>query len=44
MPPIGLITGASSGIGYCCAIGLKARGYHVFVTARKTEDSAGGGR
>ena len=33
-----LITGCSSGIGYCCAKGLKERGYRVFATARKQED------
>jgi NAD(P)-dependent dehydrogenase (short-subunit alcohol dehydrogenase family) len=33
-----LITGCSSGIGQTCAIGLKARGYRVFATARKEED------
>jgi len=33
-----LITGCSSGIGLCCAHGLKARGYRVFATARKPED------
>ncbi|MET0082915.1 MAG: SDR family oxidoreductase [Sedimenticola sp.] len=33
-----LITGCSSGIGLCCARGLKARGYPVFTTARKDED------
>jgi NAD(P)-dependent dehydrogenase (short-subunit alcohol dehydrogenase family) len=33
-----LITGCSSGIGWCCAEGLKARGYRVFATARKAED------
>lgn len=33
-----LITGCSTGIGYTCAIGLKARGYRVFATARKDED------
>ncbi len=33
-----LITGCSSGIGLCCAEGLKARGYRVFATARKQED------
>ena len=35
-----LITGCSSGIGYCVAQGLKARGYRVFATARKAEDVA----
>ncbi len=35
-----LITGCSSGIGYCVAKGLKARGYRVFATARKAEDVA----
>jgi NAD(P)-dependent dehydrogenase (short-subunit alcohol dehydrogenase family) len=33
-----VITGCSSGIGYTCAIGLKARGYRVIATARKPED------
>jgi len=33
-----LITGCSSGIGHFAAHGLKARGYRVFATARKTED------
>lgn len=35
-----LITGCSSGIGYCCAHGLKSRGWRVFATARKPEDIA----
>ncbi len=33
-----LITGCSSGIGLCTALGLKQRGYRVFATARKSED------
>jgi NAD(P)-dependent dehydrogenase (short-subunit alcohol dehydrogenase family) len=33
-----LITGCSSGIGWTCAQGLKARGYRVFATARKPSD------
>jgi NAD(P)-dependent dehydrogenase (short-subunit alcohol dehydrogenase family) len=33
-----LITGCSSGIGECVAIGLKARGYRVFASARKEPD------
>ncbi|MGG7056121.1 SDR family oxidoreductase [Nitrosomonas sp. ANs5] len=32
-----LITGCSSGIGYCAAHGLQARGYRVFATARRQE-------
>jgi NAD(P)-dependent dehydrogenase (short-subunit alcohol dehydrogenase family) len=35
-----LVTGCSSGIGLCVARGLKARGWHVFATARKPEDVA----
>lgn len=35
-----LITGCSSGIGYCVAQGLKQRGYRVFATARKADDVA----
>jgi NAD(P)-dependent dehydrogenase (short-subunit alcohol dehydrogenase family) len=34
-----LITGCSSGIGYACALGLKARGYRVFATVRTMEDA-----
>jgi len=33
-----LITGCSSGIGYCVAHGLKQRGYRVFATARTQAD------
>ena len=33
-----LITGCSSGIGYACAHGMKARGWRVFATARSTRD------
>jgi len=33
-----LITGCSSGIGHCCARGLKQRGYRVFAGARQHED------
>lgn len=32
-----LITGCSSGIGYCVALGLKQRGYRVVATARRKE-------
>lgn len=35
-----LITGCSSGIGYCVAQGLRQRGYRVFASARKAEDVA----
>lgn len=35
-----LITGCSSGIGYCVAKGLQARGYRVFATARQAKDVA----
>lgn len=33
-----LITGCSSGIGYTCAKGLKAKGWRVFATVRNAED------
>lgn len=33
-----LITGCSSGIGYCAAQGLARRGYRVFATARREDD------
>ncbi len=33
-----LITGCSSGIGACAALGMQARGWQVFATARKPED------
>lgn len=33
-----LITGCSTGIGYCVAHGLRDRGYRVFATARRNED------
>jgi NAD(P)-dependent dehydrogenase (short-subunit alcohol dehydrogenase family) len=35
-----LITGCSSGIGLACAVGMKARGWRVFATARRHEDLA----
>jgi NAD(P)-dependent dehydrogenase (short-subunit alcohol dehydrogenase family) len=35
-----LITGCSSGIGRCVALGLQARGYRVFATARRAADVA----
>ena len=33
-----LVTGCSSGIGYCVAHGLKKRGYHIIATARAMAD------
>lgn len=33
-----LITGCSSGIGYCVAHGLQRRGYQVIATARREQD------
>lgn len=33
-----LITGCSSGIGLACALGMKARGWRVFATARRPSD------
>lgn len=33
-----LVTGCSSGIGRAAALGMKARGWRVFATARKAED------
>lgn len=35
-----LITGCSSGIGYACAHGMRARGWQVFAACRKAEDCA----
>ncbi len=35
-----LITGCSSGIGECAALGMQARGWRVFATARKPGDIA----
>lgn len=35
-----LITGCSSGIGQCLAVGLRARGYRVFASVRKANDVA----
>ena len=35
-----LITGCSTGIGWHCALGMKARGWRVFATARRPEDLA----
>jgi NAD(P)-dependent dehydrogenase (short-subunit alcohol dehydrogenase family) len=35
-----LITGCSSGIGYCCAKGLAARGWRVLASCRSAEDVA----
>ena len=39
-----LVTGCSSGIGHCVALGLKERGYRVFATARRREDLLALGR
>lgn len=36
-----LITGCSSGIGRCLALGLHARGWRVFATVRQEKDVAG---
>ena len=35
-----LITGCSSGIGRTAALGMQARGWRVFATARRPEDIA----
>lgn len=35
-----LITGCSTGIGRCAALGMQARGWRVFATARKPDDIA----
>jgi NAD(P)-dependent dehydrogenase (short-subunit alcohol dehydrogenase family) len=40
IPRMVLITGCSSGIGYAVAVGLRARGWRVFATARKVDDVA----
>jgi len=36
-----LITGCSSGIGRCLAVGLKTRGYRVFASVRQEKDLVG---
>jgi NAD(P)-dependent dehydrogenase (short-subunit alcohol dehydrogenase family) len=33
-----LITGCSSGIGYCAAVGLQQRGHRIFATTRRRAD------
>ena len=33
-----LVTGCSSGIGLCIALGLQKKGYRVFPTARTNEN------
>jgi NAD(P)-dependent dehydrogenase (short-subunit alcohol dehydrogenase family) len=35
-----LVTGCSSGIGRCVALGLRARGYRVLASARRADDLA----
>lgn len=35
-----LITGCSSGIGYCAAVGMRAQGWRVFAACRQPEDCA----
>ena len=40
MTRIILISGCSSGIGRCAALGMQARGWSVFATARKPQDIA----
>ena len=40
MKPSILITGCSSGIGLCTALGLVERGWRVFATVRRDEDAA----
>ncbi|RZA04300.1 MAG: SDR family NAD(P)-dependent oxidoreductase [Moraxellaceae bacterium] len=37
-PPVVLVTGASSGIGYYCAIALRNEGYKVIASCRRLED------
>jgi NAD(P)-dependent dehydrogenase (short-subunit alcohol dehydrogenase family) len=35
-----LITGCSTGIGHCLALGLQARGYRVFASVKQEKDTA----
>ncbi|MGB5695688.1 MAG: SDR family NAD(P)-dependent oxidoreductase [Polyangiales bacterium] len=37
-----VITGASTGIGAACAVGLAKRGYTVFAGVRRPEDASAG--
>jgi len=41
LAPAVLITGCSSGIGRCLALGLQSRGYRVLATVRQAQDVAG---
>ena len=38
MPPSIVITGASTGIGFACALDLDRRGYRVFAGVRNSTD------
>jgi NAD(P)-dependent dehydrogenase (short-subunit alcohol dehydrogenase family) len=43
IPKVVLVTGASTGIGKCCAEHLVSRGYRVFGTSRKPSPAAASG-